>query len=74
MHSNTLLRNLTLLLLAGTLAFGGLNCGLFGIGEEKDDDTANLLTLFGLWAIANSASSCEDNSGLVICIPPGVRR
>jgi hypothetical protein len=38
--------------------------------KKQGDDTSSLLLLFG--ALTGNNSNCKNESGLVICIPPGV--
>lgn len=38
--------------------------------KKQSDDTSSLLLLFG--SLTGNNSSCKNESGLVICIPPGV--
>lgn len=54
------------LLFSAVLAFG--SCSLF---ETADEDQTGLFVL--LAAALTSSSGCQNNSGLVICIPPGLR-
>ncbi|MEQ8351183.1 MAG: hypothetical protein RH862_06850 [Leptospiraceae bacterium] len=49
-------------------AFSLSSCSLLGLEEEKDD---NSLQLLALWALLQPGTSCTNNSGMVVCIPPG---
>ncbi|MCR9145033.1 MAG: hypothetical protein NXI24_22535 [bacterium] len=66
-------RKLTILFLSGALLLGASNCALLGLEEEEDDNTG-LLSLLALFVIANQNQGCQNTSGLVICIPPGLRQ
>jgi hypothetical protein len=52
------------------LTIGG--CKYLGLGESDDNDDLNLLLLLYGWAVLNQ-NTCQNQSGLVICIPPGLR-
>ncbi len=67
------LKKLVLLVLAGWLVLAAGNCALLGL-EDEDDDNTDLLNLLALFVIANQNQGCQNTSGLVICIPPGLRR
>ena len=69
----TLLHKLSIGLLSAVLLLGAGNCAWLGLGEDEDDDN-DLLSLLALFWVANSSSGCQNQSGLVICIPPGVRQ
>lgn len=59
-----------LIFLVGLSSFTA--CGLLNL-DKKDDDNNTLTLLLLLAALRNnSSSSCSNQSGLVICIPPGV--
>ena len=53
-------------------------CSLLGLKSSKDNDkrrqTLLLLLLASLAPKASGSSGCQNQSGLVICIPPGVRQ
>lgn len=68
-----LFQKLSICLLSGLLLFAAGNCTLLGLAEEEDDDT-DLLNLLALFFIANQSAGCQNTSGLVICIPPGLRQ
>lgn len=53
-----------LILLLALAAMLPLEC------KKQGDDTSSLLLLFG--SLTGNNSSCKNESGLVICIPPGV--
>lgn len=58
----------TSLVLALAIALPG--CNLLKKADETDDQNA-LLLLMGAFLLSQQ-SSCKNQSGLVICIPPGV--
>ncbi|MBX7058781.1 MAG: hypothetical protein K1X75_12010 [Leptospirales bacterium] len=60
------LRNLVVAVLAALLSFGA--CSLF---QKEEDDNTSLLLLLGAYLL--SQAQCQNQSGLVICIPPGLR-
>ncbi|MBL8020284.1 MAG: hypothetical protein JNM27_11510 [Leptospirales bacterium] len=51
--------------------FGITACGLLVGKKDKEDNTLTLLLILAALR-GNSGSSCSNQSGLVICIPPGV--
>ncbi len=61
-----ILRAVLIISFSAMLAFGG--CSLFQ--KEEDDNTALLALLALAWLNANQ---CQNQSGLVICIPAGFR-
>lgn len=62
-----ILRAVLIISFSAMLAFGG--CSLF---QKEEEDNTGLLLLLGAIAIAN-ANQCQNQSGLVICIPAGLR-
>ncbi|MCB1174866.1 MAG: hypothetical protein KDK39_14945 [Leptospiraceae bacterium] len=48
---------------------GFASCSLF---EAKEEDNTGLLLLLAA-ALNQSSNTCKNESGLVICIPPGLR-
>ena len=57
------------ILLGAVLALPG--CNLLKKADETDDQNALLLLLGAAW-LSSQSSACRNQSGLVICIPPGV--
>lgn len=49
------------------LALSSASCNLFE--KEDDDNSLQLLTL--AWLLNRNQSNCNDDSKMVICIPPG---
>jgi hypothetical protein len=66
-------QKLTIFLVSGWLLFAAGNCTFLGLAEEEDDNS-DLLNLLALFFIANQNQGCRNSSGLVICIPPGLRQ
>ncbi len=66
-----LIRGLTVMFLSLTLTFGACNV-IDSISGGNDDDN-NLLLLAAAAAAVSQASTCNNTTGLVICIPPGLR-
>lgn len=48
------------------------NCGLLNLDKKDKDNNTMLLFLLAALSGSSSGSSCSNQSGLVICIPPGV--
>ena len=69
----SLLRKFLVLLFSAIMILGLPNCSLLGLDEEEDDNQNLAALLLLAWA-ANLNSGCQNNSGLVICIPPGLRQ
>ena len=47
------------------------SCAFLNLDKKEEKDNTNLLLLLFGAAYLNS-QGCKNNSGLVICIPPGV--
>lgn len=67
------MKRLSILLLTGFLAAAFVlpGCNFLKKADETQEDQNMLLLLLGAAWLA-SQSSCKNQSGLVICIPPGV--
>lgn len=66
-----IVKGFTILFLAALLSFGGCSVWDQLTGQEDDNNNGILLVLA---ALAARSSGCQNNSGLVICIPPGLRQ
>ncbi|MBI38169.1 MAG: hypothetical protein CMF59_01110 [Leptospiraceae bacterium] len=56
-----------LLVIASLLALS-TSCSLLGLEEEDDNSQLQALAL---WALLQPSTSCTNDSGMVVCIPPG---
>ena len=65
-------RGISLLLLSAVLAFTGCNIIDDLTGKKEKDDNTLLLLLAA--AVLGTNPGCQNQSGLVICIPPGLRQ
>ena len=68
------MKRISILLLTSILTAALLlpGCNLLNKADETEDQNALLLLLGAAWFASQSSSSCKNQSGLVICIPPGV--
>jgi hypothetical protein len=57
-----------LLVIASICALSMTSCSLLGLEEEDDNSQLQALAL---WALLQPRTSCTNNSGMVVCIPPG---
>lgn len=66
------MKRLSILLLALVMSAALVlpGCNLLKKADESEDQNMLLLLLGAAWIA--SQSSCKNQSGLVICIPPGV--
>ncbi len=73
MNGMRIIRSFAILLLSAAMAFSGCNMVNQLLGkDDKDDNTA--LWLLAAAALLGGSSGCQNQSGLVICIPPGLRQ
>ncbi|MCE9599305.1 MAG: hypothetical protein K8S54_15180 [Spirochaetia bacterium] len=59
-----------IIFLAGLL--GITACGLLNPDKKEEDNNLTLLLILAALRGSGSGSTCSNQSGLVICIPPGV--
>lgn len=67
------MKRISILLVTVLLAVAMIlpGCNLLKKADETEERNALLLLLGAAW-LASQSSSCKNQSGLVICIPPGV--
>lgn len=71
MKISGIIRSIVVVVLSATLAFGG--CSIIDdlTGKQERDDLPLLLLAA---AVLGVNTGCKNGSGLVICIPPGLRQ
>ena len=69
MHMKRISILIVTLFLGAVFALPG--CNLLKKADETEERNALLLLLGAAW-LSSQSSSCRNQSGLVICIPPGV--
>lgn len=65
----SMVRKMAIILMVCVLGLG--SCAFLNLDKKEEKDNTNLLLLLFGAAYLNS-QGCKNNSGLVICIPPGV--
>ncbi|MBU45421.1 MAG: hypothetical protein CMN76_19570 [Spirochaetaceae bacterium] len=58
-----------LLAIAAVSVLSFASCSMLGLEEEDNKDEQ--FQLLALWALLQPRTSCTNNSGMVVCIPPG---
>ena len=58
-----------LLAIAAVSVLSFASCSMLGLEEEDNKDEQ--FQPLALWALLQPRTSCTNNSGMVVCIPPG---